>query len=75
MLVSPTSFSDFSLKKFFARKKLDCHITTLLNCRVLSWLNICVDVWTKLADPHPLGMWMWMFGRAYHIFIAMFENT
>ncbi len=55
-------YVDFSFKNVFCQEKMDCHITTFPNRRVLSWLNICMDVWTKLVDPHPLGMWMWTSG-------------
>jgi hypothetical protein len=80
MLVSRTSFSDFSFFFFFLPGKngLPHHNPPKLSGpKLVKYLHGCLDqvggstsTWDVDVDVDK-----WMFGRAYQIFIAMFENT
>jgi hypothetical protein len=78
MLVSPTSFSDFSFILFFCQEKnglLHHNPPKLSGPKLVKYLHGCLDQVGGSTSTWDVDVDKWMFGRAYDIFIAMFENT
>ncbi len=71
-------YVDFSFKFFFLPEKngLPHHNPPKLSGpKLVKYLHGCLDQVGGSTSTRDVDVDKWMFGRAYHIFIAMFENT